>query len=170
LEEFFSPGSMLVLGRLLASVIFYMTAMKIAVYQYDNLRGGVIGIHSVVQWLRSSKEHIFSSTASFVRNYGYVFSLFRSSHRDEFDLDYSNLSTESGDGNEMKPPENDVQEEKEREEQLGEMKDNPCDEKDQHDVDEEYNNLDKGDEPETGEDEGDIEMPQRLILLDLVVV
>jgi hypothetical protein len=50
------------------------------------------------------------------------------------------------------------------------MKDNPCDEKDQHDVDEEYNNLDKGDEPETGEDEGDIEMPQRLILLDLVVV
>jgi hypothetical protein len=174
-EDFFSPGSMLVVGRLFASIIFYITAMKIGVYQYENLRGGVIGIHSLVQWLRSSKERVFHSTASFVTNYGYVFSLFRSLFRrtkpsipGDFGLDNTSTATESGDDNGMQPPENDIQEEEEKEEGREETKEDARVEDDEDDMDQDNRNSDE-EKPEAKEGEHN-ERPPRFMLLDLVVV
>lgn len=75
LENVFSQGSLLVTGRILASLIFYVTAMKIAVYQYESLRGGVVSINSLVQYVNSSKQKVLQSFASFFRNPFVIFSL-----------------------------------------------------------------------------------------------
>jgi hypothetical protein len=172
--DFFSPGSMLVIGRLFASIVFYITAMKIGVYQYENLRGGVIGIHSLVQWLRSSKERVFHSTASFVTNYGYVLTLFRSLVRrtkpsipGDFGVDDTIAATESHEDNEIKSSENDIKEE-EKEEEREETKEDARVEQDQDDMHHDDHSSDD-DKPEAKEGEHN-ERPQRLMLLDLVVV
>lgn len=170
-EDFFSPGSMLVVGRLFASVVFYITAMKIGVYQYENLRGGVIGIHSLVQWLKSSKERVLHSTGSFITNYGYIFSLFRSLVRrtkpstpGDFVVDEA---TESHGDNEIKSSENDIQEE-EKEEQRKETKEDAPGEQDENDMHQGDHNSDE-EKPDTKEGENN-ELPPRLMLLDVVVV
>jgi len=47
LEDYFSPGSMVVIGRIIATALFYGTVMKVTFYQYENIRDGVETVGSV---------------------------------------------------------------------------------------------------------------------------
>lgn len=168
-ESMFSQGSLLVTGRIVASVIFYVTAMKIAVYQYDSLRGGVVSIHSLLQYLKSGRQRVFQSAGSFIKNPFIVFSLLgrrRSSRtvgKEVAVLDYVDVEqTVDEDGSEeVEVTEDDVVVEEEEQE--------PSDKQDEPDP--EQGEEEEEQQPEGGDDgEREDEKPQRLILLDLVVV
>lgn len=154
-ENLFSQGSLLVTGRVVASVIFYITAMKIAVHQYESLRGGVVSINSLVQCINSSKQRVCGNVGAFIRNYGYIFSLFSRKRSTGKELEvYKEVDADGLDSPEAENPgENQSEEEEE-----------PKVETDEEDV--------ERDEVETPESESknDDEPPKRLMLLDLVVV
>ena len=155
-ENIFSQGSLLVTGRVVASVIFYVTAMKIAVYQYDSLRGGVVSINSLVQCMRTSKQRVFQSTGSFIRNYGYVFTLFSRRGSREVEIVEDNALEER------------TTSEGEVEENGGSDVHAPVDEDRKAEAGDQ--DLEDG-EPKSQEGEPEAnEPPQRLMLLDLVVV
>jgi len=165
-ENIFSQGSLLVAGRIFASVVFYVTAMKIAVYQYDSLRGGVVSINSLVQYMRTSKQRVFQSVGSILRNPLTIFSLL------------SRRRSSGVEGKEVVVYEGVVVEEHAAEEGREEVDDSeegaPIEEEeeeDQQELDDEHQDPAEA-EPEPQEDGlKDKEGPtQRLMLLDLVVV
>lgn len=70
LEEFFSPGTFIVAGRVAAAALFYVTALKVVVYQYDNVRSGMLGLRSSVETVSSWQKWILQSVFSFVHHFG----------------------------------------------------------------------------------------------------
>ena len=173
-SDLFSPGSFLVAGRLFASVIFYITAMKIAVYQYDNLRGGVVGFHSLVQCLRSGRQRIFHSAASFVRNYGYVFQLFgriRPSKENAFSTENDFIFNQASGEGEVENEKELVEEEEQREGATEIEVEEGGTSSNGDDKEEDQDNPDLNEEEaETEESVPEEEERQRFMLLDLVVV
>lgn len=49
LNEFLTPESRVVVGRMIASVLLYGTAMKVAIVQYENVRDGIFMVSSIRQ-------------------------------------------------------------------------------------------------------------------------
>lgn len=66
LDDMFTPGGLLVAGRIVASVIMYASAMKVAVYQYENLNVGI-------QWISESRRRLFRTGIGLCRNVGCIF-------------------------------------------------------------------------------------------------
>jgi hypothetical protein len=141
--------------------------MKIAVYQYDSLRGGVVSIHELLQYLKEGRQRVFQSAGSFIKNPFIVFSLLgrrrsnRAVGKEVAVLDYVDVEqTVDEDGNkEVEVTEDDAVVEEEEEQQ-------PIDEEDGLDPEQ----GEEEEDPEGGDGEREEEKPQRLILLDLVVV
>jgi hypothetical protein len=70
LSEFLSPGSLVVWGRVVASALFYSTMMKIALFQYGSVRGGLININTGIEMVASLRKQILSAVTSFLGSVG----------------------------------------------------------------------------------------------------
>lgn len=68
MQHFFSPGSLLVTGRVVASTIMYLSAASVFLYQYKNLQCGLSGLKSqcrqISVWQRQGIEFIVKILAS----------------------------------------------------------------------------------------------------------
>jgi hypothetical protein len=78
LQEIFSPGTgLLVSGRVVASIIFYFAALKVALYQYENFRLGLLGIKSKYETISSVQRRVLLFVRDFFLNYGYLWKVWR---------------------------------------------------------------------------------------------
>jgi hypothetical protein len=59
LQEFFSPGSFLVTGRVVATMIFYWAIMKVGIHQFDNICAGMVNVQSAVKHVQSWRATTF---------------------------------------------------------------------------------------------------------------
>lgn len=104
LADVFSPGSLLVAGRTLATALIYMSAIRVAVYQYHNICGGLSGIQSgwntLSSWQREGREYLsthlsddWGRIASFFRDF-FVHLFFRRSNKSDDDDTTENITAE----------------------------------------------------------------------------
>jgi hypothetical protein len=70
LSEFLSPGSLVVWGRVVASALFYSTMLKIALFQYESVRGGIININTGIEMVASLRKQILGAVTSFLGSVG----------------------------------------------------------------------------------------------------
>jgi hypothetical protein len=70
LSEFLSPGSLVVWGRVVASALFYSTMLKIALFQYESVRGGIININTGIEMVARLRKQILGAVTSFIGSVG----------------------------------------------------------------------------------------------------
>jgi len=63
LTQFFSEEGRVVLGRILASAIFYGATLKVAVYQYGNLRSGLFDVQDKVRMITLVAQRLVGTLA-----------------------------------------------------------------------------------------------------------
>lgn len=113
LADVFSPGSLLVAGRTLATALIYMSAIRVAVYQYHNICGGLSGIQSgwntLSAWQREGREYLsmhlsddWGRIASFFRDF-FVHLFFRHRNKSEKDDTTEDITTEEATSEEATP-------------------------------------------------------------------
>jgi pimeloyl-ACP methyl ester carboxylesterase len=70
LSEFVSPGSLVVWGRVVASALFYSTAVKIALFQYEKVRFSFITINTAIEMVSRLRLQILGAVPSFLGSLG----------------------------------------------------------------------------------------------------
>jgi pimeloyl-ACP methyl ester carboxylesterase len=70
LSEFLSPGSLVVWGRVVASALLYSTILRIALFQYESVRGGIININTGIEMVASLRKQILGAVTSFLGSVG----------------------------------------------------------------------------------------------------
>jgi hypothetical protein len=89
LESLVTSEGRLVLGRSIATALFYIIMMKVALVQYGMLRGGLIEIKAKYDTVDKLRRTIFKAVGGFIVNYGYIprlFSFKKAAEDDEDDL------------------------------------------------------------------------------------
>jgi pimeloyl-ACP methyl ester carboxylesterase len=71
LAELFSPGTMVVCGRILATALFYGIAMKTFIYQFENIRWGMLNIKAKIDMVTSIPQAV-KKTVSGARKVGFL--------------------------------------------------------------------------------------------------
>ena len=134
-----------------------------------------MGFHSLVQCLRSGRQRIFHSAASFVRNYDYVFQLFGrirpSSKENAFSTENDFIFNQASSEGEVENENELVEEEEQREGDTEIEVEEGGTSSNRDDKEEDQDNPDLNEEEaETEEIVPKEEERQRFMLLDLVVV
>jgi len=76
LKTVVSPEGRLLLGRAIASALFYVTAMRVIFVQYGILRSGLFAIQSRYQSIDALAKRSFQAVGAFIINFGYLPRLF----------------------------------------------------------------------------------------------
>jgi hypothetical protein len=96
LESLVTSEGRLVLGRSIATALFYVTMTKVALVQYGMLRSGLIAIKVKYNTVDELRRNIFRAAGAFIVNYGYIprlFSFKKAAEDDEDDLLSQNTIT-----------------------------------------------------------------------------
>jgi hypothetical protein len=75
--DYFSFGSFVVYGRVIASAILYATILKVGVYQYGNFLDGMVNMKTRYDTAKSLPRRLLKLVSGFFLNYGYISHLFR---------------------------------------------------------------------------------------------
>jgi pimeloyl-ACP methyl ester carboxylesterase len=73
LQEFFSPGSFLVTGRVVATMIFYWAIMKVGIHQFDNICAGMVNVQSAVKHVQNWRATTFRFVGRLLSKIGGLF-------------------------------------------------------------------------------------------------
>ena len=71
--ELFSPGSMVVGGRIIATALFYGIVMKTLIFQYENIRWGMLNVKEKIQFMISIPRRIVSALSGVFRGMAVIF-------------------------------------------------------------------------------------------------
>ena len=77
LDELMSSEGRLVVGRVVATAIFYLAVARVAFIQYHHLRQGLSEVKSKYKSVDKFSRQVIRSISAFVVNYGYLPRLFR---------------------------------------------------------------------------------------------
>lgn len=94
LSEFLSPGSSVVWGRVVASALFYSTILKIALFHYERVRGGIININTGIEMVASLRKQILGAVTSFLGSVGTLSFLSRGRDKSRDDTEVEPQGTE----------------------------------------------------------------------------
>lgn len=95
LREFFSPGSFVVTGRIVATAIFYLAMMKIFVYQYYNFHDGMINFNAKLEILGSIPRRTGKLFSSLLTSVGSLLVRIRKSRTEDNDSDLAEAIADS---------------------------------------------------------------------------
>ena len=104
--DYFSTGSFVVYGRILASALLYASMLKVGIFQYSNFLDGMVNMKSRYDGVQRIKRRALGGAASFFINFGYIPLLFKRSEGGESLLETTgekeshNLDLENGEENE----------------------------------------------------------------------
>jgi hypothetical protein len=73
LQEFLSPGSFLVTGRMIATMLFYWSVMKVGIHQFDNICTGMVNVQSAVKHVDSWRAATFRFAGGVLSKIGGLF-------------------------------------------------------------------------------------------------
>jgi hypothetical protein len=73
LQEFLSPGSFLVTGRMIATMLFYWSVMKVGIHQFDNICTGMVNVQSAVKHVDSWRAATFRFAGRVLSKIGGLF-------------------------------------------------------------------------------------------------
>jgi hypothetical protein len=73
LQEFLSPGSFLVTGRMIATMLFYWSVMKVGIHQFDNVCTGMVNVQSAVKHVDSWRAATFRFVGRVLSKIGGLF-------------------------------------------------------------------------------------------------
>jgi hypothetical protein len=73
LQEFLSPGSFLVTGRVIATMIFYWAIMKVGIHQFDNICAGMVNVQSAVKHVQNWRATTFRFVGKLFSRLGGLF-------------------------------------------------------------------------------------------------
>lgn len=101
--DYFSTGSFVVYGRILASALLYASMLKVGIFQYSNFLDGMVNMKSRYDGVQRIKRRALGGAASFFINFGYIPLLFKRSEGGDESLSKSteekvshDLSLENG--------------------------------------------------------------------------
>lgn len=77
--DYFSTGSFVVYGRILASALLYASMLKVGIFQYSNFLDGMVNMKSRYDGVQRIKRKALGGAASFFINFGYIPLLFKRS-------------------------------------------------------------------------------------------
>lgn len=83
--DFFSSGSLVVYGRIIASALLYGSVLKVAIHQYGNFLDGAVNLKTRYDVVKDLKARILSMISGFFVNWGYIPNLFRKEEHQEPD-------------------------------------------------------------------------------------
>jgi hypothetical protein len=97
----------LVIGRAVATAIFYTIMLKVTIVQYGLLRTGVLSIKSRYDTVDSLRRRVFQSIAAFIINFGYIPRLltFKKASEDDEDEISANMILQDSDKTKEDPDE-----------------------------------------------------------------
>jgi len=84
--DYFSTGSFVVYGRIVASALLYASMLKVGIYQYGNFLDGMVSMKNGYDGVQRLKEQSIRAVAGFFLNFGYIPLLFQSKPDPEPDL------------------------------------------------------------------------------------
>lgn len=126
--DFFSSGSLVVYGRIIASALLYGSVLKVAIHQYGNFLDGAVNLKTRYDVVKDLKARILSMISGFFVNWGYIPNLFRKEENQEPDpvdfvtaLEADDGNFEHGDDTKSIPEDEDIaNDEEESKEAIGE--------------------------------------------------
>jgi pimeloyl-ACP methyl ester carboxylesterase len=87
LSEFLSPESLVVWGRVVASMLFYAIVLKLAIFQYESVRGGIFSIKAGIEAVSALGRHILGAVPAFLGGLGSVSFLSRGDDKSRDDTE-----------------------------------------------------------------------------------
>jgi hypothetical protein len=91
-RDYFSSGSLVVYGRILASALLYASMLKVGIYQYAKFLDGMVNMKTRYDILQSLRRKTVGVISGFFLNYGYIPLIFR---KEDPEPDPTDFFTES---------------------------------------------------------------------------